>query len=98
MYVGACLVRLSIPGARSLKDKRQVVRSLLDRSRAKFGVSAAEVADNEAWQYASLGFSSVSNDHAHAEEVLNAVVPFIENLRPDVEVLSVTMEVSRLDP
>jgi len=73
MVVGLLRVRLHLPGARSLKDRRAIVRKALDRIRARFNVSAAEVGDLERWQVATLGFSVISNDRAHANEVLDKV-------------------------
>ncbi len=77
MVVGVCRFSLALPGNASLKGKRNILRSLLDRTRARFPVAIAEVADNDIWQRAVLGLAVVSNDrgHAHAmiEKVLSAV-------------------------
>jgi uncharacterized protein YlxP (DUF503 family) len=93
MFVGACRIRLHLPVSHSLKDKRQVVKSVLARTRAQFEVAAAEVADQEVWQVATLGLSCVANDPAHAEEVLRRAVRYIEDSRPDAEVTDVAVEV-----
>ena len=58
-------------------------------------VAAAEVADQEVWQLATLGLSCVTNDPAHGEEVLRRAVRYIEDSRPDVEVTDVAVEVVR---
>lgn len=97
MHVANCLLSLHIPASRSLKDKRQVLRSVLDRTRAKFGVAIAEVGDNEAWQAAQIGLSYVSNDGGQALEVLRAAVRYIEESRPDVEVVAAPMEARSYD-
>ena len=78
MFVGIARVTLSIPGAASLKDKRQVVRKLLDRARARFNVAAAEVADNDLWQKAVLGFSVVGNERSFVSESLDNILHFVE--------------------
>ena len=78
MVIGALEVNLLIGGAQSLKDKRMVLRSLKDRIRQKFNVSVAEVEDNDKWQSGVLGIVTVSNDKAHANEVLSKVVNFVE--------------------
>jgi uncharacterized protein YlxP (DUF503 family) len=78
MVIGALEVQLMIGGAQSLKDKRRVLRSLKDRIRRTFNVSVAEVEDNDKWQSAVLGVVTVSNDKAHANEVLSKVVNFVE--------------------
>ena len=78
MHVGTLIAEISIPGADSLKDKRQVIKSLLDTLRRKFNVSAAEVEQNDIWRRATLGFAVVSNDRALVGEVLDKVVQEID--------------------
>lgn len=78
MVVGVLRVRLRLFGVASLKQKRGLVRSVLDRSGRKFRVSAAEVSDNDALGAAGLGFAVVSNDGAHANAVLDRVLDFVE--------------------
>lgn len=91
MQVAVCLVSLHIPASHSLKDKRQVLRSVLERTRAKFGVAIAEVGDNEAWQAAQIGISYVSNDGGQALEALRAAVTYIEESRPDLDLVAAPM-------
>src|SRR5690349_3660873 len=71
MVVGILRLTLYIHGASSLKDKRQVVRKVVDRLRSRFNVSVAEVGDNDIWQRAVIGIGAVSNDHAFVNEVLD---------------------------
>jgi len=73
MFVGVARIVLQIPGARSLKDRRRVVKGLKDRARAKLPVSIAEVGDLSRWQVATLGVSVVSNDSARCSELLSHV-------------------------
>ena len=70
MVVGVLRLTLYIHGAASLKDKRQVLRKVLDRVRSRFNVSAAEVGDNDNWQRAVVGICAVANDHSFVNEVL----------------------------
>ncbi len=72
MFVGVGRLVLSIPGARSLKDRRRVVKSLKDRLRARLPVSLAEVGELERYQVATLGLAVVSNESARCSEVLAA--------------------------
>jgi uncharacterized protein YlxP (DUF503 family) len=72
-----------------------VVKSLIARLSAQFGVSVAEVGHLDARQSAELGVARVSNEARHAESVLDAVVRFIEETRPDVDVVAVAREVER---
>jgi uncharacterized protein YlxP (DUF503 family) len=71
MVVGILRLTLYIHGAASLKDKRQVVRKVVDRLRSRFNVSVAEVGDNDIWQRAVIGICAVSNDHSFVNEVLD---------------------------
>ena len=74
MIVGVCRVVLSLPHNRSLKGKRSVVRKVVERARSRFHVAAAEVADLDVHQRATLGFSVVSNDATHARSVIDKVL------------------------
>lgn len=85
MYVLALEVELRIPGAHSLKDKRQVVKSLLEASRRRFAVSAAEVGAQDTWQRSVLGFAVVASSASGAERVLRDVEDFVWST-PGVEV------------
>jgi uncharacterized protein YlxP (DUF503 family) len=71
MFVGVARIVLQIPGARSLKDRRRVVKGLKDRARAKLPVSIAEIGDLDRHQVATLGIAVVSNDSARCSEVLS---------------------------
>ena len=87
MHAVAFEVEIRIPDARSLKDRRQVVRSLLDGARQRFGVSVAEVGGQDTWQRATLGFAVVASEAHLAEATLDAVDRFLWS-RPEVEVLN----------
>ncbi len=78
MFVGVLQVELSIPAAFSLKDKRRVVKSLLERTRRKFDVAAAEVADQDTWNRAGIGIACVANERRRAESRLQHVLNALE--------------------
>ena len=80
MVVGVLRLSLSLPTAGSLKDKRQVVRKIVDRVRGKFDVAIAEVGSNDLWQRIQLGVTAVSNDRRFINEVLDKVRGFIDDL------------------
>jgi uncharacterized protein YlxP (DUF503 family) len=73
MFVGVARLVLQIPGARSLKDRRRVVKSFKDRVRARLPVTVAEVGDVERYQLATLGVAVVSGDSDRCREVLSRV-------------------------
>jgi hypothetical protein len=78
--IGVCTLDLFLGEANSLKEKRRLLKSMLDRVRARFNVSIAEVEQQELWQRATLAFACVSNERAHADSTLNAVVRYLEKL------------------
>lgn len=78
MVVAALTAELGIDGANSLKDKRQVLKSLLAHLRREFNVSAAEVADHDIWRSAVIGIAVVATDGGFANAVLDKVIDHIE--------------------
>lgn len=78
MVVGTVRISVFLPENYSLKDKRQDVKSLLARVSNTFHVAAAEVADNDNWQRATIGVACVSTDARHANEIISRVVRFVE--------------------
>jgi uncharacterized protein len=79
MHIGVLTLYLSIEQADSLKDKRQVIKSLIAHIRQKFNVSVAEVADLDVWRRATVGVSVVANQSAYANQVLSQVVNHVED-------------------
>jgi hypothetical protein len=86
MVIGVCTLTLHIFAAQSLKEKRQVVKSILARVRNEFNVSISEVGDHDIWQSAEIGVACVSTDQSYAHGQLEAVIRFIERIRPDAPV------------
>ncbi|HDR15619.1 MAG TPA: DUF503 domain-containing protein [Desulfobacteraceae bacterium] len=95
MVVGTLRIYLYLHENRSLKGKRKVVRSIIDRVRARFNVSVAEVGSNDKWQSIELGVSTVSNDRRVVDSSLSTVRGFIESLYL-AEVIDSEMEIINL--
>ena len=93
MHIGIGRLELRLSHSQNLKDRRQVARSLTSRIRNQFNVAVAEDADEQLWQRLSLVICCVSNDVGHAHEMLEKVVCFVEESRPDLEVLTVETEI-----
>lgn len=93
MHLGVCRIMLHLPDSGSLKEKRQVARSLSARIRNQFNVAVAEVEDQDLWQRLTLAVCCVSTDPAHANEVVSKVVAFIEESRRDLELLDYQTEI-----
>jgi uncharacterized protein YlxP (DUF503 family) len=79
---------IHIPHARSLKDKRMIVRSLKDRLRAKFNVSVSEVDHQDLWQRAQLSVVTVGSDGSFLEKVLQEASEEAERVAPDCMIQS----------
>ncbi len=86
MVVGVCRIVFSLPGNDSLKGKRSIVRRLVERSRSRFNVAIAEVADLDAHRRATLGFAVVSNDARHANSMLDHITDFMVGMTEAVAV------------
>ena len=93
MKVGVSEITLHLPGCHSLKEKRQVLKSLMARARQKYEVAIAEVDAQDQWQIAKLGVSCVSNSSQHIDQILGHVQRFIEETRPDILVTSSEVEI-----
>src|SRR4051794_5322333 len=93
MFIAVARLVLQIPESGSLKAKRQVVRRVTDRLKARFNVAVAEGADNELWQKATLGMAVVGNDRRHVDEQMEKIIRAVEEMyvapliSRDVEVL-----------
>ncbi|GAF25048.1 uncharacterized protein conserved in bacteria [Moorella thermoacetica Y72] len=78
MVIGVGTATLRLAGARSLKDKRRVLKSILARLHNRFNVAAAEVDYQDSHQKAEVGIACVSTSGSHASQVLAAVMGFLE--------------------
>jgi uncharacterized protein len=92
MVIGACEITLHLPECHSLKEKRQIIKSLMARVRHQFEVAIAEVDEHDRWQIARIGVSCVSNDSQHADKVLQHVRRYIEETRPDLLIANTEFE------
>ena len=80
MPIGLLTLEIHIPDARSLKDKRQVLRSLKDRLRGQFNVAVAELDHQDVWQRALVGVVGLSADEQHLQQVFRTVIEESERL------------------
>lgn len=81
-----------LPESTNLKEKRQVARSLTTRLRNKFNVAVAEIDHNDLWQRLTIGVCCVSNDTAHAHEMMSKIVSFVEEFSNDLVLLDYETE------
>jgi hypothetical protein len=93
MVVGTSVIELHLPGVRSLKAKRSILRGLITRVHRHFNVSCGEVDLHDVWQSAALGVAVISTSAVHAEDVLENVSAWIEQNRPDLVVVDYSIEI-----
>ena len=92
MVVGLLTIELQVPASGSLKAKRQVVRSVVQRIRQAYNVSVAEVDHLDSWQLATLAVACVSNDVAVVQRLMQNVVDLVEKQRLDLVLLDYQTE------
>ena len=78
MIIGSCKVYLTAEWVYSLKEKRMVVKSLVERMRHKFNIAVAEVEQMDVHRTIVIGFVCVSNEKAHAESMVETVLRYME--------------------
>lgn len=78
MQIGAARITLYLPAAMSLKEKRRVVKSVIERARHRFNAAISEVEDLDDLRVATIGIAVVSNDSRHADEMLQVIISFFE--------------------
>jgi uncharacterized protein len=86
MVVAALRVELHLPEVHSLKEKRAVIKPIIEGARHRYRVAAAEVDHQDSWQRASLAFAAVSGTGSMVQQVLDDVDRFVWSF-PEVEVL-----------
>lgn len=94
MIVATLLLAIRIAGAETLKDKRKVVKSLLEKTRNRFHVAIAEVEDLDQIRSAIIGIATVSNNERHAESTLDHVLRALDS-NPEITVEILQREVLR---
>ena len=88
MHAITAKLKFHIPHATSLKDKRQVCRSIVDKTRKKFNVSVAEVDTQDTHQTLTIGIAVVSGEFTHGQNSLEEIIRFMER-NADAELVNV---------
>jgi uncharacterized protein len=91
VHTATLKVELHIPTSHSLKEKRAVIKPILEGARRRFQVAAAEVDHQAKWQRASLGFAAVGGSPAHVGDVLDKVERFVWSF-PEIDVIASTSD------
>jgi len=92
MVTAIARVEFTLEGCRSLKDKRQIVRRLIERARARFQISVAEVEDQDLWNRTVLGLAYVSAGGGHAREVMDKAVQWLGTASAEAEMVDAQIE------
>ncbi|MCL1859057.1 MAG: DUF503 domain-containing protein [Oscillospiraceae bacterium] len=78
MYIAAVKLTFYISQSNSLKNKRQVCRSLVDRARQKFNASVAEVGTQELHKILTIGVAVISGEKSHAQQSIDEIIRFMD--------------------
>lgn len=92
MLIATCQIELRLSGVASLKEKRRVLKSVIGRLSNRFNVSIAEIDYHDVWQSAALGLAAVGNEARFLQSVMEHIVTWIEENRPDVEIVAYRIE------
>jgi hypothetical protein len=79
MVVGICKLYILLDEVFSLKQKRRIVKSIIERLKDRFNASIAEIDLNDKWKSAVIGIACVSNDSRHMDSMLSNIIEFVEN-------------------
>lgn len=93
MYVLVGQADLFLPYSSSLKDKRQIIQSLVQRLRKRFSISMAEVDYNDLWQRSAIGFAAVCKTSADSDLILNTIISTIDSYADVCEITSFNWEI-----
>ena len=91
MIIGLCKIELSIPAA-SLKEKRQIIKSVVARLRNKFNISVAEVDQLDSRQYGVIAAVAVSNDRDYVHRLMLRVAQWVDQSRLDCDLIDYEIE------
>ena len=94
MIVGTLELSLRLEGCSSLKDKRRIVRSLVDHLHRDFKAAASEVADHDLWSNATLGIALVGTAPGSVESTLQKIVDYVDS-DPRVSIDGMLREITR---
>lgn len=92
MIIGICTCEIFIFNANSLKSKRSVVKSIIEKSKNRFNISISEVGENDKWQKSIIAFSTISNDQKIVEETIEKVINFFDSYS-EIEIINIKREI-----
>jgi uncharacterized protein YlxP (DUF503 family) len=91
MVVGVAKLSLRLPGNKSLKGKRKVIKSICERVRQRFNLAVAETGAQDLWQSAEVGFVAVGNQSGYIDSKLDKAINFVEDMQT-AEIVNIQRE------
>lgn len=79
MIIGSCIITFRADWVSSLKEKRMIVKSIIEKAKNKFNISIAEIGKQDMYKEIEIGFCCITNETSHANSIIDNVVNFIEN-------------------
>ena len=79
MIIGSCEIELIIYSSNSLKEKRHVIKSIIERLKSRFNISICEIGEQDKWQKSIIGLCTLSNSTRIVDETIDKIINFIEN-------------------
>ncbi len=79
MIIGTVIISIHVPWVHSLKEKRRILKSLVEKTRQKFNVSIAEIQAQDHHQEIVLGIACVTNEMALADRIIEQILSYLEN-------------------
>lgn len=98
MIIGVYKISIVIPDNLSLKGKRSIIKSIMQRLKNQFNIAIAEVDNNDSWQIATLGLSCVSNDFRHVETMLANIKNFFEETANQFQLIDEFKKIITINP
>lgn len=95
MIVGACRITLMLQGVSSLKEKRGLVKRIVEKTKNRFNMSVSETDYNDMWQKSEVGIAMIGNDSIYINSQLDKAVNFIEAMNL-AEIIDIEIEVVSL--
>ncbi len=95
MLVGSCEIYMRLIGVKTLKDKRSIIKRLINRVEKNFNVAVAEVGKQDITDRAEIGIAVVSNESRHIESMMDNIINYIEGFgEPEIEIISFQKEIN----
>ncbi|MCK4339375.1 MAG: DUF503 domain-containing protein [Candidatus Cloacimonetes bacterium] len=89
MPVKSITINLYLPLSKSLKNKRSVIKSIIQKAHNKFNVSISEIDNYDKWKNATIGISIIANEMPYIEKQLSEIINFIESNYIDIEIIKI---------